>query len=117
MNTLPTLETERLVLRPFMLPDAPEVQRLAGDKDVASTTSRIPHPYKDGMAEKWIDSHAGNFARREGISLAITLRTDGSLVGAVGLIISEENSRAESAIGSAGRFGTTAMPLRPGVRW
>ena len=95
MNTLPTLQTERLLLRPFSLADAPEVQRLAGDRDVASTTLRIPHPYKDGMAEEWIGTHAEKFGSGKGISLAITLRTSETLLGAVGLEICREHSRAE----------------------
>jgi ribosomal-protein-alanine N-acetyltransferase len=95
MHTLPTLTTNRLVLRPFKLSDAPEVQCLAGDRDVASTTLRIPHPYKDGLAEEWIGTHAEEFAKREGISLAVVLREGGTLVGAVGLEICKDHSRAE----------------------
>jgi len=38
MNTVPTLETERLVLRPFALDDAADVKRLAGEWTVADTT-------------------------------------------------------------------------------
>ena len=48
------LETDRLLLRPFDLSDANEVQRLAGDFDIADTTLLIPHPYEDGLAEEWI---------------------------------------------------------------
>ena len=51
MKERPTIETTRLILRPFTLADTPEVQRLAGDRDVASTTLHVPHPYEDGMAE------------------------------------------------------------------
>ena len=65
---LPTIETERLTLRPFRLSDASDIQRLAGERDIAVTTMNIPHPYKDGMAEEWIASEeaacdAGKSAR------------------------------------------------------
>ena len=70
----PRLRTERLVLRAFSADDAPTVQRLAGDREVASTTLTIPHPYEDGMA--------------------VTTETDG-LVGAVGLHLKLEHLRAE----------------------
>jgi ribosomal-protein-alanine N-acetyltransferase len=59
MKERPTLETARSVLRPFILADAPDVQRLAGERDVASTTRNIPHPYANGMAEQWIRTHYG----------------------------------------------------------
>lgn len=35
MPELPTLTTKRLILRPIRLPDAPLVQKLAGEKAVA----------------------------------------------------------------------------------
>ena len=41
MQERPTIETERLILRPFTLGDAPAVQRLAGERDIASTTLNI----------------------------------------------------------------------------
>ena len=95
MPTQPTLETARLVLRPFRTADADEVQRLAGDRAVADTTLNIPHPYEDGMAEKWISNHRDWFERREQAVFAITLRSDGTLIGAVGLLIHGEDQRAE----------------------
>ena len=54
MTERPTIKTERLILGPYTLDDAPELQRLIGDRDIASTTLNIPHPYEDGMAEEWI---------------------------------------------------------------
>jgi hypothetical protein len=57
MRQQPTLETPRLVLRPFTLEDAPAVQRLAGAKEVAATMLAVPHPYEDGIAEQWISTH------------------------------------------------------------
>ena len=57
MKERPTLDTARLILSPLTLTDASDVQRLAGDQDVASTTRNIPYPYADGMAEQWIRTH------------------------------------------------------------
>lgn len=85
MTTLPTLQAERLQLRPFVLADAPEVQRLAGAWDVAYTTQNIPHPYEDGMAEQWIGTHLESFETGRALTLAIERREDGALMGAIGL--------------------------------
>ena len=62
-NTLPILLSQRLILRPFTLEDAPEVKRLAGEREIAATTLTIPHPYEDCVAEQW--SHPqGAFYKR-----------------------------------------------------
>ncbi len=94
MAERPTIETEHLILRPFALADAPAVQRLAGHRDIASTMLHIPHPYEDGMAEEWIGSQQAAFERGESLDLAVTLRSDGSLVGAVGLRLERRHARA-----------------------
>jgi len=80
-----TLRTERLTLRPFVLSDAPDVQRLAGDYDIASTTS-IPHPYPDGVAEEWIRSHRSNLAGGKAVNFAIVRHDDSALIGSIGLL-------------------------------
>lgn len=91
----PRLETTRLVLRAFELTDASRVQLLAGDRAVAATTARIPHPYPDGEAERWIATHAIAFAEGRGLNLAIVRRADGPLVGSIGLEIQPWHARAE----------------------
>jgi RimJ/RimL family protein N-acetyltransferase len=95
LKRIPTLETARLVLRPFRLDDAPDVQRLAGDRAIAATTLAIPHPYVDGMAQKWISKHQTYFDQGKGITFAISRRTDGSLVGAMSLMGLEADHQAE----------------------
>ena len=95
MKTAPTLQTKRLILRSLTLEDAQDVQRLAGERDVASTVIRIPHPYEDGMAEAWIRSCYDTFEKEEGVHFAITLRTEGHFIGVMGLELEREHERAE----------------------
>jgi RimJ/RimL family protein N-acetyltransferase len=95
MPERPTLETARLILRPFTLEDAPEVQRLAGAREVASTTANIPYPYENGLAEAWINTHQERFEAGALVNFAITRRDDGALLGAIGLVIDKANARAE----------------------
>ena len=85
LMVIPTIETERLILRPFCLNDAPDVQRLAGDRAVADTTISIPHPYRDGMAEEWIRGHREEFKSGQAVTFAIAIKQEGYLVGAIGL--------------------------------
>ncbi|MGD1019509.1 MAG: GNAT family N-acetyltransferase [Verrucomicrobiia bacterium] len=94
-KTRPTLETGRLVLRPFELSDAPRVQLLAGDRAVAATTKNIPHPYEDGMAEQWIGAHQERFERGRGVVFAITRKDGGELIGAIGLTLNLAQESAE----------------------
>jgi RimJ/RimL family protein N-acetyltransferase len=61
MNRQPKMTTERLILRPFTLSDAPFVQQLAGDEAIASTALNIPHPFEDRMAEEWISTHQSDY--------------------------------------------------------
>jgi len=95
MAKIPTIETERLVLRPFTLNDAAEVQRLAGDRAITDTTMNIPHPYHDGIAEQWISGHAASFDTGSGLTLAVTVRRDDSLAGAVSLMGISQGHQAE----------------------
>lgn len=92
---MPVLTTARLRLRPFTLADAPDVQRLAGAREIAAMTLRIPHPYPDGVAEGWILSHAGAWERGDELNLAVTRLDDGLLLGAIGLALALPDARAE----------------------
>lgn len=91
----PTIQTQRLILRPFTLADAPDVQRLAGVREIAATTVLIPYPYEDGMAEEWIKTHPKAFEDATAVNFAIALRETGELCGAMGLGIDKENHNAE----------------------
>lgn len=95
MVQIPTLETDRLLLRPFAMDDAADIQRLAGDRAIAETTLSIPHPYEDGMAEAWITAHREMYARGEKVTFAMTRKHDGALIGSISLMGIEEGHQAE----------------------
>ena len=95
MDGLPTLETERLVLRPYNQADAKRVQQMCGDPAVAATTLAIPHPYPDGAAEQWIATHADSFRQGTEVVLAVTLKPAGTVVGSIGLSVNKKHRRGE----------------------
>jgi RimJ/RimL family protein N-acetyltransferase len=90
----PSLDTARLVLRPFRSADAPLVQQYASAVEVASTTLNIPHPYDIGMAEAWIATQGPSWERKQSAVFAISDRTS-ALVGAIGLQLQLEHRRGE----------------------
>lgn len=85
MIIAPTLRTARLVLRPLQPTDALDVQRLAGDKDVAAGTLSIPHPYEEGMAQDWIARMGRERSEGTGVTFAIEDANNGAFMGAIGL--------------------------------
>lgn len=91
----PTLDTVRFRLRPFVPADAPDVERIVGDREIAAGTLNIPHPYEPGMAAAWIATHADGVERLSPIVYAVTARDDGALLGAVGLMLEPAHQRAE----------------------
>ena len=120
MPLIPTLTTERLLLRPFTPGDAPAVHEILRDREVARTTAAIPHPYPDGAAEGWIRSHAAAHDAGEAVVLAIVPRPEGPLAGSVELRMEPAHRRGELGfwLGSAywGRgYATEAVDAL--VRW
>lgn len=95
-NHFPTLTTQRLILRPFLLTDAQRVQELAGHPKVAATTATVPHPYLDGMAEQWISFHGEWLEKGSAITLAVVLKDSDELIGCIDLMgISKQHQKAE----------------------
>lgn len=95
MEIQPIMKTERLILRPFKLLDSKIVQELAGDSKIAETTLNIPHPYIDGMAEAWINTHKDNLINEKSITYAIVKKETDELMGAISLMINKIHKKAE----------------------
>lgn len=92
-----TLETNRLTLRPFHKEDASEVQRMAGDVEIARTTLNVPHPYPDGAAEQFFEATHKAADEGRAFTFAVELKETGQLVGCIGLGIQAAHKRAEIA--------------------
>jgi len=96
VNEQPTLETERLALRPLTPRDAPALSRLAGRREIADTTISIPHPYSEEQARQWIAETAELFAKGKSAVFGMELKRGGSMAGTIGLRdIDAEHSQAE----------------------
>jgi [ribosomal protein S5]-alanine N-acetyltransferase len=91
MRPEPTLETARLILRPYAVSDIPDLLPLIGTREVAATTLRIPHPYTEVDAKEFIAAvQPGDEVRR-----AVILRSSNRLIGGIGLRVNEPHSNAE----------------------
>ncbi len=95
MQERPILKTQRLILRPFVDSDGPRVQQLANDHDIASTMLNLPHPYEDGVAEKWINTHQENFDNGKGMPFAIVIHEKNELIGSISLTVNPQHEKAE----------------------
>ncbi len=76
----PVLHTARLTIRPLQPGDAPAMETLVGDWQVARYTARIPHPYTPGAAAAWIEENDDETET----AYAIVRRSDGTFVGCCG---------------------------------
>jgi [ribosomal protein S5]-alanine N-acetyltransferase len=90
----PVLRTARLTVRPLREADAAAVQAYCSDREVASTTLHIPHPYPEGGAMDWIRTHPDAYASGLNAVWAMDLQRQG-LVGVVGLGLQPTHRRAE----------------------
>ncbi len=89
------LETERLLLRPLVAADAPQMTALAGDYDVAAGTLTLPHPYAQSDAEQFIAQGQAASHDSPDHVFAIALKADNQFIGLVGLHETRPFLRAE----------------------
>jgi len=88
-----SLQTARLTLRSYTSADIPDLVRLAGAREVAATTLRIPHPYTEQDGRDFIEAYAGKSEPET--RYAITRSADGQLCGGIGLRMDEPHQHAE----------------------
>lgn len=96
MPPQPTIDTARLQLRPYTPADAPRLRELAGAREIADTTISIPHPYPEGLAERWIAEQQREFEAGRAASFALQFRQEPGLIGGIALRdVDREHLQAE----------------------
>ncbi|HXY51838.1 MAG TPA: GNAT family protein [Terriglobales bacterium] len=92
------LQTVRLVLRPYSLADVNDLCQLAGAREVAATTLRIPHPYRQQDAVDYVKACLTADGRGS-TRFAITLLDGGRLCGGIGLHIEPAPAERNAELG------------------
>lgn len=117
MLSQPTLETDRLILRPLNSADAPSIQEKASARAIADMTISISYPYPDGEAERYITRQLD--ASEAGHSVTFGLKCK-SLEGICGILeireIEQEHAQAELSFWVAAEFwrqGYMSEALKP----
>lgn len=122
---LPTLRTERLVLRPLVDADIASIVRVNGSFEVVKNTLTMPHPYHEADAVSFLGRVRDGHAKGEGLCLAIVRVDDRGaegeeFVGTMGLRVTPAHRYAEAgyALGTAywGR-GYATEALREFLRY
>jgi RimJ/RimL family protein N-acetyltransferase len=84
---LPVLKTARLSLRAPVRGDVANIVALAGDRRVAENTTRIPHPYTAGDAERFVAS-----TDQASGETVFAIERDGSLIGMCGIDVRRDGA-------------------------
>jgi RimJ/RimL family protein N-acetyltransferase len=78
----PFIETERLLLRPPLQDDIPDIVQLANNYHIARMLGTLPHPYFTEDAQEFLENIAGHDGN---CVYAITSKDTGSFMGICGL--------------------------------
>lgn len=78
----PILETERLILRPISLDDAPDIQKHINNWNIIRYIT-APWPYPDGAALGHIEATLSDVEKGNQISWVITLKETNKLIGRI----------------------------------
>lgn len=90
----PSFRTERLSIRNFILEDAPKVQKLLEDGEIAQTTTIIPYPLPDKFAEDWISKIKNSMVSKDSFHFAIFNEQD-HFIGCIYIFINKKHNKGE----------------------
>lgn len=91
----PRLATARLLLRPLVEQDAPEMHRLINDWEICRRLPDAPFPYPAALAAAWIEAAAADRAAGRAQQFGLIEAASGTLVGCAGLRLSQNGAAAD----------------------
>lgn len=97
MNTPLTLETPRLLLRPFEPSDARSVQRILDDRLVSATLLDTPHPFTLEAAQHWIETARRGGDRGDAFVFALIRKRHPLFIGCIDIEVNGEHRRGDMA--------------------
>lgn len=119
MASQPTLETDRLILRPLNSADAPSIQEKASVRAIADTTISIPHPYPNEEAEHYIERQLNAWKAGHSVTFGIAGKPQGEICGVLEIRdIERDHSQAELSFWIAAEFwgqGYMSEALKPAI--
>lgn len=92
--SIPSMTTDRLLLRPFTDDDVDRVTALLQSPEISATTLDIHHPYTREDAALWIGTHTREAEAGKLLTWAICRKDDGLLMGAFGIHLHGVHPRA-----------------------
>ena len=88
-----TLETERLLLKPYEKEFADDIYEVVKHKEIADTMVMIPHPYPREVVDRWISYLQKSFEQGKAYEFAVFLKENGRYIGNCGLVTISKNHR------------------------
>jgi RimJ/RimL family protein N-acetyltransferase len=90
------IETERLLLRPYMLSDADTIAAVLGD---ATTMQFWPAPLSHDESRTWVERNIARYAENGCGRMLIVRKSDGAIIGDCGIVTTMVNGRVEHDLG------------------
>lgn len=92
-SPLPTIVSNRLLLRPFTNRDFDDVKNALSQPETSLWLQHVPYPYTFSDSITWIANHQQAWRRGVSLELAIEEKTSQQLAGTIGLFeLTQENN-------------------------
>jgi [ribosomal protein S5]-alanine N-acetyltransferase len=95
MESLPKIETDRLILTELQSNDISRIVNYAANRNISEYTLNLPYPYSEKDAVYWINLSNQGLKNGTHYIYAIRLKNSNEFIGGIGLTVEQRFSRAE----------------------